>query len=82
MPEIRANQASLVDSCMFYDNLAVYEGFGGVVLAREEGQQIAKALGSSNKNLILQNHGYDTVQLQVMANSLRILQNLNLWRHG
>lgn len=42
---------------MFYDNLAVYEGFGGVVLAKEEGQHISNALGTSNKNLILQNHG-------------------------
>ncbi|KAK3635422.1 hypothetical protein LTR56_014706 [Elasticomyces elasticus] len=45
------------DSCMFYRGLKVYEGFGGVVLAREEGQRIANALGSSGKNLILQNHG-------------------------
>lgn len=43
---------------MFYDNLAVYEGFGGVVLAREEGTHISNALGSAKKNLILQNHGY------------------------
>ncbi|KAJ0298301.1 hypothetical protein COL5a_002844 [Colletotrichum fioriniae] len=35
----------------------VYEGFGGVVLAKEEGEHIAEALGPSNKNIILQNHG-------------------------
>ena len=45
------------DSCMFYDDLAVYEGFGGIVLAREEGRNIARALGPYKKNLIMQNHG-------------------------
>ncbi|KXH31266.1 class II Aldolase and Adducin domain-containing protein [Colletotrichum salicis] len=45
------------DSCMFYNDLSVYEGFGGVVLAKEEGEHIADALGPTNKNIILQNHG-------------------------
>ncbi|OJJ50347.1 hypothetical protein ASPZODRAFT_58076 [Penicilliopsis zonata CBS 506.65] len=45
------------DSCMFYNDLAVYEGFGGIVLAKEEGQHIADALGPVKKNAILQNHG-------------------------
>ncbi|KAI3556447.1 class II Aldolase and Adducin domain-containing protein [Colletotrichum abscissum] len=45
------------DSCMFYNDLSVYEGFGGVVLAKEEGEHIAEALGPTNKNIILQNHG-------------------------
>ncbi|CAH0040391.1 unnamed protein product [Clonostachys solani] len=45
------------DSCMFYNDLAVYEGFGGIVLAKEEGQHIANALGPVKKNAILQNHG-------------------------
>lgn len=45
------------DSCMFYKNTGVYEGFGGVVLAAEEGQHISNALGPTNMNLILQNHG-------------------------
>lgn len=47
----------LSDSCMFYDNLVVYKGFGGVVLAPEEGKHISDALGKSKKNVILQNHG-------------------------
>jgi ribulose-5-phosphate 4-epimerase/fuculose-1-phosphate aldolase len=42
---------------MFYDDLAVYTNFGGVVFAKEEGQHIAQALGPKHKNLILQNHG-------------------------
>jgi hypothetical protein len=42
---------------MFYDNLAVYKGFGGVVLVEEEGLRIADALGPTNLNMILQNHG-------------------------
>ncbi|QSS65544.1 hypothetical protein I7I51_06388 [Histoplasma capsulatum] len=49
----------IVDSCMFYDDLAVYEGFGGIVLVKEEGENISRALGSK-KNLILQNHGLIT----------------------
>ncbi|OJD17482.1 hypothetical protein ACJ73_08796 [Blastomyces percursus] len=47
------------DSCMFYQDLAVYEGFGGIVLAKEEGENISRALGEK-KNLILQNHGLIT----------------------
>lgn len=46
-----------LDSCMFYDDLAVYEGFGGIVLAKEEGERLAAALGPKHKNAILQNHG-------------------------
>lgn len=42
---------------MFYDDLAVYEGFGGIVLGKEEGQRLADAVGPRKKNAILQNHG-------------------------
>ncbi|KAF2008883.1 class II aldolase and Adducin domain-containing protein [Aaosphaeria arxii CBS 175.79] len=45
------------DSCMFYSDLSVYTSFGGVVFAPEEGKKIAAAMGSRNKNVILQNHG-------------------------
>ncbi|KAF6808723.1 class ii aldolase adducin domain-containing protein [Colletotrichum plurivorum] len=45
------------DSCMFYNDLSTYTSFGGVVLAKEEGERIADSLGPVNKNLILQNHG-------------------------
>lgn len=45
------------DSCMFFEDLAVYTNFGGVVFAKEEGQHIADALGSTMKNIILKNHG-------------------------
>ncbi|OWY49766.1 L-fuculose-phosphate aldolase [Alternaria alternata] len=45
------------DSCMFYNDLAVYKNFGGVVLAKEEGAKVAGSLGPQKKNLILQNHG-------------------------
>jgi ribulose-5-phosphate 4-epimerase/fuculose-1-phosphate aldolase len=41
---------------MFYKDLAVYQGFGGVVLAKEEGTRIANALGQK-RNIILRNHG-------------------------
>ncbi|KAL4877770.1 class II aldolase and Adducin domain-containing protein [Aspergillus karnatakaensis] len=45
------------DSCMFYNDLAVYPSFGGVVFSTEEGHRISDALGPTKKNLILQNHG-------------------------
>ncbi|KIY45793.1 arad-like aldolase/epimerase [Fistulina hepatica ATCC 64428] len=49
------------DSCLFYDNLGVYNSFGGIVLAQEEGENIAQALGPKFKTCILQNHGLLTV---------------------
>ncbi|CAI7653557.1 unnamed protein product [Penicillium glandicola] len=45
------------DCCYFYNDLSVYEGFGGVVIAKEEGEHIASCLGPTNKSIILQNHG-------------------------
>ncbi|KAJ9137896.1 L-fuculose-phosphate aldolase [Pleurostoma richardsiae] len=45
------------DCCYFYNDLSVYGGFGGVVLASAEGLELARQLGPKNKNLILQNHG-------------------------
>lgn len=42
---------------MFLENLAVYQGFGGIVLAEEEGVRLAEALGEKKLNMILQNHG-------------------------
>jgi ribulose-5-phosphate 4-epimerase/fuculose-1-phosphate aldolase len=44
----------------FYKSHAVYDNYGGVVLDREEGKRIAKALGNG-KAVILQNHGLLTV---------------------
>ncbi|KAG6853126.1 hypothetical protein C0991_006736 [Blastosporella zonata] len=49
------------DSCVLYENHAVYDNFGGVVLATEEGQNIARALGPKNKTCMLQNHGLLTL---------------------
>ncbi|QKX61963.1 uncharacterized protein TRUGW13939_09119 [Talaromyces rugulosus] len=48
------------DACRFYKSHAVYDNFGGVVLDREEGKNIAQALGNG-KAVILQNHGLLTV---------------------
>ncbi|KAK8023899.1 hypothetical protein PG993_011965 [Apiospora rasikravindrae] len=42
-------------------NHAIYDSFGGVVVDREEGDRIARALGPANKAVILQNHGLLTV---------------------
>jgi ribulose-5-phosphate 4-epimerase/fuculose-1-phosphate aldolase len=48
------------DACKFYKAHSVYNSYGGVVLASEEGEQIAQALGN-NKACILRNHGLLTV---------------------
>ena len=48
------------DSLRFYKNHGVYKHFGGVVLAGDEGERIADALGNG-KAAILQNHGILTV---------------------
>lgn len=49
------------DACKFYKSHSVYNSYGGVVLASEEGAQIAAALGPTNKACILRNHGLLTV---------------------
>ncbi|KAK5937087.1 hypothetical protein PMZ80_010627 [Knufia obscura] len=54
------------DSCAFYNDLAVYDSFRGVVLVKEEGENIAKALGPK-KAVLLQNHGLLTVGQTIEA---------------
>ncbi|KAI1308585.1 class II aldolase/adducin domain-containing protein [Xylaria venustula] len=54
------------DACRFYEDHAIYEGFGGIVLAHEEGRRISRALGK-NKVIILANHGILTVAKSVDA---------------
>ena len=48
------------DVCAFYNDHAVYDDFGGVVVELDEGQRIANAIGK-HKAAILQNHGLITV---------------------
>jgi ribulose-5-phosphate 4-epimerase/fuculose-1-phosphate aldolase len=48
------------DHCDFYRDHGLYDGFRGVVLDREEGDNIATALGAT-KAVILRNHGLLTV---------------------
>lgn len=48
------------DSCLFYNDQAVYTDFGGVALEKEEGLRIAKAAGNA-RAIILQNHGLLTL---------------------
>jgi ribulose-5-phosphate 4-epimerase/fuculose-1-phosphate aldolase len=55
------------DSLRFYKSHAVYDNFGGVVLDREEGKRIARALGPNGKAVILQNHGLLTCAKTVDA---------------
>ncbi|MBW0517766.1 hypothetical protein O181_057481 [Austropuccinia psidii MF-1] len=54
------------DACAFYNDLAIYQGFGGVALAAEEGQRITEALGKK-KAAILQNHGLLTTGSSIEA---------------
>ncbi|KAJ5924591.1 hypothetical protein N7466_008778 [Penicillium verhagenii] len=49
------------DACNFYGRIGLYEDHAGIALSREEGRQIAKALGKENIACILQNHGLLTV---------------------
>ncbi|KAI1815506.1 class II aldolase and Adducin domain-containing protein [Poronia punctata] len=44
------------DACSFYNDIAHYDSFGGIVLGPEEGQHIAEKLGPK-KAAILANHG-------------------------
>jgi len=53
---------NILESCIFYKQHAVVS-FGGIVLGSEEGKRIAAALGSSNKSVILENHGYNNFSL-------------------
>jgi ribulose-5-phosphate 4-epimerase/fuculose-1-phosphate aldolase len=48
------------DVCAFYNDHAVYDDYGGVVLELDEGLRIAQALGG-RKAAILRNHGLLTV---------------------
>lgn len=48
------------DVCNFYHAHSVYESYGGVALAAEEGDKIAQALGNG-KACILMNHGLLTL---------------------
>lgn len=48
------------DACAFHDDHAVYESFNGIVLAAEEGRNIARAVGTK-KAALLQNHGLLTL---------------------
>jgi ribulose-5-phosphate 4-epimerase/fuculose-1-phosphate aldolase len=48
------------DVCAFYNDHALYEDYGGVAVELDEGQRIARSLGSC-KAAILQNHGLLTV---------------------
>lgn len=54
------------DSCAFYNDLAVYNAFRGVVLVKEEGENIAETLGDK-KAILLQNHGLLTVGQTIEA---------------
>ncbi|KAI1133583.1 class II aldolase and Adducin domain-containing protein [Nemania abortiva] len=44
------------DTCVFYNDIALYDSFGGIVLGPEEGLSIAESLGQK-KAAILANHG-------------------------
>ncbi|MGI8678823.1 MAG: class II aldolase/adducin family protein [Jatrophihabitans sp.] len=52
------------DACAFYDDVATFDSYTGVVLDREEGRRIGTALGA-RKAIILRNHGMLTVGTSV-----------------
>ncbi|KAI8649625.1 Aldolase-II domain-containing protein [Fusarium keratoplasticum] len=54
------------DACRFYQDHSIYEGFGGIAFAQDEGERIAKSIGN-NKAVILANHGILTVAKSVDA---------------
>ena len=54
------------DSCVFYNDHAVLETFNGVILAKEEGEAVANAIGNK-KAAILTNHGIITVAQTIEA---------------
>jgi len=64
------------DSCAFFEDHSVYEGYGGVAFDLSEGENIAKAL-STHKALILQNHGLLTVGKSVGIYIFRIYVHLS-----
>jgi len=64
------------DACLFHDNLAVYESFGGIVLAPEEGANIAAALGPTKNAAILQNHGLLTLGKESVSEAVYVFQVL------
>ena len=51
---------------IFYEDVALFDEFDGVVLAKQEGDRIAEALGR-NRGILLKNHG-----LLVVGNSVRM----------
>ncbi|KAI9825684.1 MAG: hypothetical protein M1832_001028 [Thelocarpon impressellum] len=54
------------DSCAFYEDLVLYSSFNGIVLAEQEGRDIAACLGRK-KAALLQNHGLLTVGATIEA---------------
>ncbi|MCJ1313884.1 hypothetical protein MMC25_007564 [Agyrium rufum] len=54
------------DACAFHNDIALSFPFEGIVLAGDEGEHLAKAIGN-RKALILQNHGMLTVSDTVEA---------------
>lgn len=54
------------DACAFHNDHVLYSSFNGIVLAAEEGRQIASTVGSA-KAALLQNHGLLTVGATIEA---------------
>lgn len=60
------------DACIFYNDIAHYNDFGGTVIEAEEGARIAEALGKC-KSGILQNHGIITTGTTIDSAVARFL---------
>ena len=48
------------DAMRFYNDHSLYDAYGGTVVLNEEGRRIAAALGTTNRSIILRNHGIIT----------------------
>lgn len=48
------------DAIRFYNDMSVYNAYGGTVVSTEEGRRIAEALGPKNRSVVLRNHGIIT----------------------
>lgn len=82
------------DACLFYDNCAVYKNFGGIVLAPEEGKNIAEALGPKVRLFLSDSSGSWTcidaaltppgsaVQSMHLAESRTLDSRHDRWRSG
>lgn len=65
------------DICYLYNSIAVYDSYGGIVFAEEEGRNIAKSLGDKNKV-----HTSKDFVIPAMRYKTNLIQVAILLNHG